>query len=180
MLSRRSMRCACWSISAFPPASACSRKCYGRVVGRIIIMRGRERAEVAKRHRVVRLSDHLGRAARAELIEFIGNPVAGEKRWMVNDMHVQMRFGRAAGIADVAEDLPRGYMVANFNRHRSRAHMSVENVMMLSDIDDNVVTARVDEVDIDGILAGMRNILWQAVHRRYHRALGDAVDRRVV
>jgi hypothetical protein len=99
---------------------------------------------------------------------------------MVDDMHVQMRFGRAAGIADVTEDLRGGYMVANFNRHRSRAHMSVENVMMLSDIDDNVVTARVDEVDIDGILAGMRNILWQAVHRRYHRALGDAVDRRVV
>src|ERR1700730_13159789 len=118
-------------------------------------MRGRERAEVAKSHRVVRLSDHLGRAARAELIEFIGNPVAGEKRWMVDDMHVQMRFSRAAGIADVAENLPGNYVVANFDRHGSGPHMSVENVVMLCDIDDDVVTARVDEVDIDGIIAGM-------------------------
>ena len=44
----------------------------------------------------------------------VGHAVAGEKRRLIVDMHVQMRLERTAGIADMAEDLADADMIAGF------------------------------------------------------------------
>ena len=73
-------------------------------------------------------------------------------------MHVQVRFCRAAGVAHVSENLPGPYMIAYFDRNRARSHMGVKHIAIPTDINDDVIPARIYKIDIHCKLARVRNI----------------------
>jgi hypothetical protein len=58
-------------------------------------------------------------------------------------MHMQVRFGRAAGVPHVSQNLPGPYMLAYFDRNRARSHMSIEHIAIPTDINDDVIPARI-------------------------------------
>src|SRR6516164_5259821 len=91
-----------------------------------------------------------------------------------------MRFGRAAGVPDVSQHLPRFYLIAHFYPDRAWPHVRIERVAIAADIHNRMIAARVDEIDLHHILARMRDVFRYAVHRVHHGAIGHAINWRVI
>src|ERR1700760_1952681 len=97
----------------------------------------------------------------------------GQKRGPIDDMHMKMRFGRAAGIADVTDHPPGLYAVAHFDLEQARSHVGVEYVATAADIHHNMISTCIEEVEINCIFSRVRYILGNAVDRFDHGTIGD-------
>ena len=56
-------------------------------------------------------------------------------------MHVQVRLGRAARIANMPQDIADFDYVPNFHSHGTGPHVRVQNVTMGPDLDDDVIAS---------------------------------------
>src|SRR5262249_18544824 len=95
----------------------------------------------------------LDRTARLKCREPVGHAIAGEEGRMVVDMHVQMRLGGAAGIADMADHVADADRIADLYAPGARAHVRIENEPTRCYLDDDMIASRVIKGDRYGILA---------------------------
>src|SRR6266436_8615728 len=105
---------------------------------------------MTKAHRDTRFIDQLRRAASPEAREGIRHSLASEEVRPIDEMHMEMRLGRAASVANVTEDLASGDAVATPDSERARPHVRIEGIEAAADVDYHVISARIDQVERDG------------------------------
>jgi len=86
-------------------------------------------------------------------VKFIRHAITGEERWLVINVHVQMRLGRTAGVTDTADNLTGADLIPDLQLHGARSHMRIKYEVMGRNLDDDVIASGIVEVYRDGILA---------------------------
>src|SRR5215469_654072 len=73
------------------------------------------------------------------MVEGVGNTVASQWRGSIDNVEMQMWFGRVAGVAEAAQHLPALYRGAKINFESTRLDMGIERINAPGDFFDHVV-----------------------------------------
>jgi len=106
-------------------------KGHQRILGRIVRHERLLRANGAEVNCGRGTDIGVDRSARFAIRELVGHAVAGEERGLVIDVQMQMRLRRAAGIADMTDDLADTNPVPDLHLHGAGAHVRIEDVSRL-------------------------------------------------
>jgi hypothetical protein len=89
---------------------------------------------------------------------------------------MQMRFCRAAGIANMTYDLAGANLISDLWLHGARAHVRIKHITKRRYLDNDMIPGRIVEIDRDHILAGMRDVFSHSVRHVNDLAACNAVD----